>query len=117
MNKCIGKVMLLAAFAVGSVCMSGAVANAEVGYCSGVTVKKAGGSGGSNVVALTNNRTDCGNFVKDATLWFTLDSTGKDALLASALTALSLGKPVTIVSKTSDVYTNWGTITLLTVGP
>lgn len=94
---------------------------AQDGYCTGAVVKEVGakveGTTPKNVVLLQNSQATgaCGNWAAGGLLWFYLDSPNQDGMLASALTALSLGQPVTVVSKAGNTYTNWGSLIHVTV--
>ena len=96
------------------------VVNAETGYCTGVTIVEVGAKTVAGVardaILLKNTNTGtCGNWAKNASLWFYLDTPNQDAMLATGLTALSLTSPVTVVSKTGDTYANWGTLVHVSV--
>lgn len=113
------KKLCVGAAVVGLLFATTGIGFAQDGYCSGVVVKEVGAKvdGGTpiNVVSLINKRSDCGDWPENATYWFVLDSANADAMLAAALTAKSLGKTVTVVSKTGNVYQSWGTLIHLSV--
>ncbi len=90
-------------------------AYSENGFCSNVTVAKAGASDSGPAVALTNTNTtsQCGNWVQGSTLWFKLDNTNNtaNAMLAAALSAKASGQKITVVSKSGNTYASWGNLT------
>ncbi len=117
MKKSVKKLIMVAA--VGLFLAGASSSFAESGYCTGVKVINAGakivGTTAVNQIRLQNTRNDCGDWAQNQTNNYTLMSENADAMLASALTALSLGYPVTVVSATADVYPNGGTMVSLFV--
>ena len=112
----IGLIMLVMFFVLSS----SNVVMAEDGYCTGVVVKEAGAktvNGVSRNALLLQTTQTCGNWGSGGMIWAYLDTANQDAMLAAALTALGMGKPVTVVSALGNTYVNWGTIIHVSVTP
>lgn len=82
--------------------------------CSGLEVISAGAKSHENAVFVkrTASSSSCPGFdanVGGDGMWVVLDPANSDAMLAGALTALSLGTTVTIVNVSGD-FVNQGTI-------
>jgi hypothetical protein len=93
---------------------------AQSGYCTEAKVISAGAKTSGIIVYLENTRTDCGNWAtgEAGRKWFFIDDSGSsaNAMLAAAMSALAMDGSVTVVSKTGDTYTNWGSLVHLSVG-
>jgi hypothetical protein len=93
-------------------------------YCTNITISKAGakvnGTTAVNNVAVqrdgASSGAGCTAWPTGTAIWFTLMTENQDAMLASALTALSLGNKVTISCAVEPCTTNGaGILTLITV--
>ena len=93
-------------------------------YCTNITIVKAGakvnGTTAVNNVGLQRDGASsgggCDNWPVGQGIWFTLMAENQDAMLASALTAYSLGAKVTIACATEPcVADGSGVLTLITV--
>lgn len=99
------------------------VAVAESGYCTGaelimVTTATSvvdGVTVPNYQVYLKNTRSDCGNWVLNSKMWFTLAPENGPAMYATALTALSLRKKIAITSAIPNNYISGRTLRALTV--
>lgn len=81
------------------------------GICEKATVISAGAFYDGNAVKVRNDEgINFNGWCKGCSIWVTLHPNNQDAMLATALTAKSLTKFVTVVAP-SNVYVNWGIAT------
>jgi hypothetical protein len=92
-------------------------ANAEVGFCSGVQILQAGAQSTGKFIQALNTRADCGNWPQNTALFFQLDaSAGQDsAMLAASLSAQAIGGRILVVALVPDQYSDFGTVSFVTV--
>lgn len=112
-------VVVLVSFAVVT-----AFSAVSFAYCTNITVVKAGakvdGTTATNSVALQRDGDSggdgCDAWTQGTPIWFKAMTENQDAMLAAALTALSLGHTVTITCATEPCVTDGsGILTLITV--
>ncbi|TKB09921.1 hypothetical protein [Desulforhopalus sp. IMCC35007] len=100
--------ILVVIFATSQICL------AQNGYCTNVKVISVGAKTSGKIMLLQNTRTDCGDWASGEAgqKWFFVDDANGNAngMVAAALTALTLDSSVTVVSKTANTYTNWGSL-------
>lgn len=102
------KKMILVALITCSLFLGG-VSLSFASVCTNASVENVGAKSGSNAIFVkkTAASSACTGF--GTGIWVVLDAANADAMLATALTAMSLGKPVTVVNATGD-FVNQGTI-------
>lgn len=86
----------------------GCVVTSFATVCSNASIQNVGAKANSNAVFIKETTTQCDG-IPDAGLWVVLDPANADAMLATALTAMSLGKNVIVVNA-SGPFVNQGTI-------
>ncbi len=106
-----------ARFGFGAFCMvllflvSATATFAASGICEKATVLSVGAFNTGNSVKVRNDEgVDFTGWANGASIWVTLHPDNADAMLATALTAMSLGKQITVVAP-SNTYANWGLVT------
>ncbi|NTU72600.1 hypothetical protein HGB07_00255 [Candidatus Roizmanbacteria bacterium] len=117
--KLIAKVFTAFLFVV---CMSN-ISIAEDGYCTGGDIKFMTSAAqvvdGKKVplyfIQIKNNRSDCGNWPLNNEMWFALDTETGNSMYATALTAFSMGKTVTISTVIPNNYVHASTLTQMTI--
>ena len=112
-------VVVLVSFAVVT-----AFSAVSFAYCTNISVIKAGakvvGTTPTNLIALQRDGATsgdgCTGWTQGTPIWFKTMTENQDAMLAAALTALSLGHKVTITCATEPCVTDGtGIVTLVTV--
>jgi hypothetical protein len=112
-------VVVLVSFAVVT-----AFSAVSFAYCTNITVVKAGakvdGTTATNSIALQRDGATTGNgctaWTQGSPIWFTAMTENQDAMLAAALTAMSLGHTVTVTCATEPcIADGTGILTLITV--
>jgi len=91
--------------------MSATVTFAANGICEKATVVAVGAKNDANSVKVRNDEgIPFTGWAVGESIWVTLHPDNADAMLATALTAMSLGKQITVVAP-GNSYSNWGLVT------
>lgn len=91
--------------------MSATATFAANGICEKATVMSVGAFNSGNSIKVRNDEgVDFTGWTAGQSIWVTLHPDNADAMLATALTAMSLGKQVTVVAP-GNTYSNWGLVT------
>lgn len=102
----------LGAFCALMLCLMSATATfAANGICEQATVTSVGAFNTGDAVKVRNDEGIAfTGWPIGGEIWVTLHPDNADAMLATALTAMSLGKQVTVVAP-GNSYSNWGLVT------
>ncbi|BHH85099.1 hypothetical protein [Desulforhopalus sp. 52FAK] len=106
------KLILLSTFATAFFFATFQSSFAQDGYCSDVIVTSVGANNIGTIVQAQNTRSDCGDWERFAYKWFYVDNSGGNAnvMVAAAMTAMAMESTVTVVHKSGNTYTNWGSL-------